>query len=300
MSKATVVSKQGFSKPQAGLMTALQSMAQLSDTAKPKGVFGSIALVKVAGMAISSEKMDLEFTIPFDDDLEPNEAEIILYNLSDNTLNQLKKGLVLTVEAGYTGDTGVIFTGFIDRIRTKQEGVDRATVIQCFDDVKTKDVQNLTYAKGMKASAILKDLLNKTGIPIAVFKPRRDWTYKDSVTVDGSLMSNIKQYSEVCGISTYISKGKLYSRYIKDGDNISFNVCEDTGLLQVEEFEEEQRAEDFTEVVTGFKIDMLLQHRIATAAIVNLKSRRAGGVFRVRRGEHVFNESESITRLEVI
>lgn len=303
LNNSKVVQETGRNIHASRLVTAMEGWTKPleSYSIKPDGVFGSVAIVKCGNVTINSKELDVEYNVPFDDDMEANEAEIVVYNLSKNTISQLKKGAKLTIESGYDKDTGVIFDGLIDRVNSKREGADKVTTIICFDDVKTKDIQSLSFAKGTKASYILKTLLNKTGLPIAVFKIRRDHTYKDETTVDGDLMQNIKKYSEVCGISTYINKGKIYSRYIKDGDNINFTVQESTGMIgSPEEFEEEQTAEDFTETVTGYRVEMLLQHRMTTAAIINLKSAFVNGQFRVRSGTHIFNESEAVTEIEVI
>lgn len=285
------------------VITAFDALKDLSESyiTKPDGVFGAVAKVKCGGVTIDSEELDVEFSVPFDDDLEPNEAEIIIYNLTDDTINQFKKKAELTIEAGYTGDTGVIFKGFIDRKQTVFEGADKRTTIKCFDDVSKKTLESISYAAGTKASYILKDLLGRTGLPIAVFKMRRDHTYENEVTVDGDLMPNIKKYSEVCGVSTYVLKGKVYSRYIKEGDNINFEVSEETGMIgSPSEYEEEITAEDFKETVKGYEIEMLLQHRMQTAAIVNVKSMVTKGEYRVRSGEHRFNNGEAITKIKVM
>ena len=272
-------------------------------TEPPKGMFGRIAIVQSGGVKLNSEELDIEFTVPFDDDTEANEAEIIVYNLSKTTIQALKYNNPITVEAGYKNDTGVIFSGFISQIKTKIEGMDKITTIKAIDDtdLQERDLVDISYKAGMTASYILKDLLGRLKLPIAVFSPRRDWTYKDEVTVDGGLMDNIRQYAEVCGISAYINKGKIYARHISEGDNINFTVCADTGLIESpEEFEEEVTAEDYKDIVKGYNFKMILQHRITTAAIISLTSQNVSGQYRVRSGKHVFNESESITEVEVI
>ncbi|MFR8975184.1 MAG: hypothetical protein ACLVG9_04240, partial [Eubacteriales bacterium] len=105
----------------------------------------------------------------------------------------------------------------------------------------------------------------------------------------------------VCGISVYINKGKIYARHISEGDDIQFTVQASTGLLNSpEEFQEEVTAEDYHDVVTGFKMKSILQHRITTGAVVTVRSANVSGQFRVRSGKHIFNESESITEMEVI
>lgn len=302
MNKSQYIANQNNeNKHKSRWVKALYDVSQTPYNTPPKGVFGSQAKVKCGNVTINSNELDLEFSVPFDDDMIPNEAEVIVYNLTDNTIGKLKKGTNISVEAGYTGDTGVVFDGKVSKVFTKHEGADKVTTIKCLDDVTTRKVDNLTFKKGTKASYILKTLINKTNTPIAVFKIRRDWTYEDEVSVDGDLMENIKRYAEVCGISVYVSKGKVYARYIKDGDNLNFTLEESTGLIgSPEAFEEEQTAEDFKETVKGYKCECLLQHRMTTAGIITLKSLSANGKYRIRSGEHIFNSSEAKTTIEVI
>lgn len=276
----------------------------------PKGLFGHTAIVECNGAKINSNDLDIEFKVPFDDDTEANEAEIKIYNLSKTTISAFELDKKITLTAGYGNDTGVIFSGFVSKVATKYSGVDRVTTINAIDSMELKErkIESISYSKGTKASYILKDLIKKINLPLAVFEIRKDHTYKDAVTVDGELMSNVKKYAEICGVSAYILKSQIYVRYIKNGDNINFTVCEETGLIgSPDEFTEEEKSEE-TEAdkdkekvtITGYKFKMLLQHRLTTAAIIQLKSRDVKGTYRVRKGSHSFNGTDFITEAEVI
>lgn len=267
---------------------------------RPEGVFGSVAVVKSGQVTISSETLDVEFDVPFDDDMEANEAEIVVYNLSDNTIKQLKKGASITIEAGYKGDTGVVFDGFISKVKTEYDDADKKTTIYALDDIKEHNIVNMTFGKNAKASSILKKLIGKTGLPVAVFKIRRDHTYDHEQTIDGDLMENISRLAKVCGISVYVSKGKIYARHIKEGDNINFTVSSETGMIgSPTEYTEEITAEDFTDVIDGYDVKMLLQHRMCTGAIVSLKSKVATGTYRVCSGRHSFSQHEATTKIKM-
>lgn len=275
---------------------------QLKDyTLKPDGVFGITAKIICGNVTLKSSELDFEFNIPFDDDMETNEGEITVYNLTSNTIKQIKHKSKISIEAGYIGDTGVIFSGFVTKVKTSRDGADKKTVIKCADRLVSKKMPELTFKKGTKASYILKKLLTSYGgFPIAVFKVRRDWTYKDEQKVDGDAYEAIKKYSEVCGVSTYVNKGKIYCRYIKEGDNINFTVSADTGLIgSPEPYEEEVSAEDYKDVIKGYEAEMLFQHRITAGSIVKLKSLYANGTYRVCSGEHKFNPDECTTKIKM-
>lgn len=296
-SKAVV--QQGTSKAASALVKAFETWTTPYDI-KPEGVFGSTATIRSGGVTLTSAALDIEFTVPFDDDMEPNEAEITVYNLSDNAIKQLKKGNAISIEAGYTGDTGVLFQGYITKVTTKRDEADKVTTIYAMDDVKDHSIQSIAFAAGTTASTILKTLIGRTGLPLAVFSPRRDYTYKDSQTVDGDLMENIKKYAAVCGISVYVSKGKIYARYITEGDNINFHVSPETGMIgSPSAYEEEITAEDFKDTVNGYRVEMTLQHRMCAGAIVELDGKDVSGTYRVCSGEHRFSIYECTTTVKM-
>lgn len=269
----------------------------------PDGIFGRKIIIKSENVEIDSETLDCEFTVPFDDNTECNEAEIVVYNLTQNTIKNLKNNQNITITAGYGKDVGVIFNGRISKTLTKRVGVDKKTTIYAIDDtdLKEKDVEEISYTAGTKASYILKDLLKRLKLPIAVFKVRYDHAYENAVNVSGGLMSNIEKFASVCGISAYVLKGRIYARHISAGSDINFTVSEETGLIETpEEFEEEVEEESYTETIKGYKLKMLLQHRMTTGAVITLKSLNAKGRFVVREGTHTFDGTNFITEITVI
>lgn len=269
---------------------------------KPNGLYGQEVVLKSGDITIKNSDLDIEFDISFDDDTEANESEVVIYNLTTTTLNKLKKGQKVTLEAGYSGDTGIILSGYISKKVTKWESVDKKTTLYIIDNnqLKEKKIKSISFKKGSKASYILKTLVDKVGLPVGVFKIKRDYTYKDKTTVDGGIMENIKKYAKTCGVSAYICKGKIYVRSLKDGDNIKFTVKPETGLLSIEEVEEEEEIEKYKDVTKGLNISMLLQHRITTASIIQVQSKNFKGTYRVRSGKHTYDGINFLTEIEVI
>lgn len=285
------------------LIKSFGSLTNLNDASqKPDGVWGSKATIKCGDVTIKSSELDFEFTIPFDDNLESNEGEIIVYNLSDKTLAQLKSGSKLTIEAGYEGDTGVIFDGYITKKLTVRDGADRKTTLKVIDDIGKKESLNLSYASGATAQYILKDLLNRVSTPVGKIQLARNWTYDNSVTIDEPLESAIKKYAEVCGVSVFTSCGKLYACKLEDVARSGyFEVSEDTGMIgSPEPFEETSKAEDYEDTLKGYEVEMLLQHRMAAGAKAKLTSEQYKGTYYVKSGEHIFNESETITKVKMV
>lgn len=265
------------------------------------GQFGFKCILQTPTVILENSDFDMEFEIPFDDDVIANEAEVVVYNLSNSTAAKFKVGNTIWVTAGYGTDTGLIFSGYITKVITKRDGVDRVTTIYAVDDIKynAMTMTEKTYAIGTKASDILKDLLSKLGLTIEVFKPQRDHTFDSETNVDGNIVENIKTYSDICGVSTYIHKQKIYSRPIWDGDNLHFNVNSGTGMIgSPEPFEEESNSEEYTDTLTGYEIEMLLQHRLATAGIIYVNSYNFSGDCRVISGTHSYNGLSATTKFK--
>ena len=273
-----------------------------TEQADTSSLYHHTVTIKIGDITIDNEELDCEFDIPFDDDTEADEAEIIVYNISDTTIQNIKRDAQISVTAGYGDDTGIIFSGIISKVRSYYSGNDRVTEIYAIDQavLKERELKSKSYAKGTKASKILQDLISQVGIPVAVFAPKRDHTYKDKSTVDGGLMENIRKYAKVCGVSAYICKGQIYVRHILDGDGLDFTLSSDTGLLSLSEFEEEQTAEDFKDTVKGYEMTMLLQHRITTASLIHVQSRNVTGVYRVREGSHTYDGTDFLTKVKAI
>lgn len=274
-----------------------------NDAVIPSGQFGFKAIIQTDKTVLSSADFDFEFDIPFDDDTVPNEATITIFNLSNSTINNFAKDNELTITAGYGDDTGIILRGKISNIKTKHSGVDKITEVKVLDnaDYKDIDIVEQTYTEGVTASYILQDLISKLNLNVAVFEVQRDHTYDSDVSVKGSITEAIKKYANVCGVSVYIHKLQVYCRPIWKGDNIHFTVCPDTGMIDSPEpFEEESTSEEYKDVVTGYNIPMLLQHRMATAAIVEVSSKDYKGTYRVCSGTHTFDGLSAQTEIKCI
>lgn len=265
--------------------------------------FGFNCLLQTPEVMLKNDEFDMEFEIPFDEDMTANEAEIIVYNLTDSTANKFKVGNSVMITAGYGKDTGMLFQGFISKVSTVRDGVDKITTIYALDDIKytPQMMDEKTYSEGTKASTILKDLLDRLGLPIEVFKPQRDHIYDGETKIDGSIVENIKEYSDVCGVSTYIYKQRIYCRPIWDGDNLHFNVNSSTGMIDSPEpFEEENQNEEYIDSVKGYNINMILQHRISTAGIVHVDSVNYKGDYRIVSGTHSYDGLSATTEFKCI
>lgn len=301
MSSQVVIKDKKHTGSYSRMAIALQQVAGKIDT-EPNGLYDQNVILRTGDVTIKNDELDLEFSIPFDDDTEANEAEFTVYNLTDRTINAIKKNAAISITAGYGKDTGVIFSGYISKRKTVWENGDKVTTIFAIDNSgkRERELSTLSFGAGTKASTILRKLVGKLGLPVAVFKIRRDHTYKDKVTVDGGLMENIKKYAQICGVVAYICKSKTYVCPLTYGEHDTFILSSDTGLLSASEFEEERTAENYTDTITGVEVEMLLQHRVQTGSIIQLSSGQLKGNYRVSEGSHSYDGNTFVTNVKAI
>lgn len=264
--------------------------------------------------------LEIRFENPFDDDSKPNETEIQLYNLSKDSIAKIKRGVRCTLQAGYRGEVGVLASGIVSRALTKREGVDKITSVFVLegDDFsrikvtkKTADPAEkytsgkkkgqdkeqklqIAFKKETKGSVIINKLVRVLGIKLAA-KPKlvRDKVYKKGYTVTGLILNNLEEVVRDCGSIIYYRRGRLVIRPLREGFDERFTLSEETGLIASPEPFDDDKSE-------GYKVKMLLQHRITVASIVKVKSSTANGTFRVVRGKHIATSDGFYTEAEMI
>ena len=301
MSSQVVITDKKHTGGYSQMVKAIKQVAGKIDTT-PDGLYDQKITLKTGNVTITNDDLDMEFDIPFDDDTEANEADIVIYNLTDTTINAIEKNAAITITAGYGKDTGVIFSGYISKRHTCWENNDKVTTIYAIDKNGKEEAEltEISFNGGTKASAILRNLVGRVGLPVAVFQTKRDHTYKDKVTINGGLMDNIKNYAQICGVVAYVCKSKIYVCPLTYGSHDTFNLTPETGLLSVSEFEEETKVEDYTDKITGVNAQMLLQHKVQTGSILNITTNNIKGEYRVREGSHTYDGSEFKTTVKAV
>ena len=279
-------------------------------------LFDRFVEVKISDyFCVNNEQLKIKFNVPFDDDTEVNESTIEIYNLSNQTISHIKQNDKCTISAGYKGDIGVILNGRVSLVKTTHDGVDKCTTIYVLDseDLTAKTIKSKSYAAGTSASNILKDLAKTLGMAITVLSLPTNVKYNSGWTCEGAITEEMAKIAKHCGANVYINKGNLYIRPLTEGDNTNFTLSAETGLIGVpSEFTEEVELseEDLKYIATkkgqskiktvgdkkvieehGYNVTSLLQHRITTASLIDLKSKYANGSFRVRSGVHKFDET---------
>jgi len=257
--------------------------------------FGRIIELVVGGKTLKSEDLEIHFDIPFDTDGEPNESKIIIYNLSDSTIQAIAKFEKVILSAGYTGDIGTVLEGYIYDHDTKWVDVDKETTFYVHDseNPQNKTLKSVAYGKNTKADTIIRDVAKRTGLSVAILRLPKIVMYARGMTADGSALSVIRQVAADCGAQAYILKSKLYVRPAEDQATETVIVSGETGLIGSPDYftDDDQRGYDFKKA---------LDYRIEPNTAIDLRGKNAKARLHVRKGRHVANESEFLTEVEAI
>lgn len=277
--------------------------------------FGRTAILEVGKrVAINSDELTLRFDVVFDDDTDPNESVIEVFNLSSSTIAYLKRNERLSLTAGYKSDgKGVILTSRVSSVRMVMSGVDKITRITVIDGPsldgielpertevtgkkkkKVKKTRKKTYAKNTKASQIVRDLVPLLGVAVGKIRVPRDVTFSKGYTVEGKVLDELKKLAKTCRAQVFIHKQRLYFCTVADvATSTQFTFSSDTGLIGSPEYYENDEE-------SGYKVRALLQFRVGVGSLISIDSRSVKGRFRVKRGRHYWNGSDFMTEIEVV
>jgi len=255
-------------------------------------------VILAGGRRFHNDDLTIEFDVPFDNTEAPDVAKATIFNLSDNSINAIKKNQHVVINAGYKGDVGTIFKGTLQNASTRWHGVDKATELIIGDGAMewlSTEVSQ-TYAENIQASAILRDLTGMFGLELGRLDLVNDLTYPKGRCIDAMLKDAIKQIVKECESHFNISMGKIYIMPFGEGIETGFLLNSNTGLIgSPEAFEREEQGE----TMKGFKVQMLLNHRITINSILQIQSRTANGRYRVLKGRHR-SSVDFLTEVEVV
>lgn len=252
--------------------------------------------------SLGENALEIDFDIPFNDKEEPDVSEVIIYNLSEDSINEIKKQGYCIVNAGYRemGNKACVVSGDIEDVTTDWEGLDKVAKIKVSDGGKEwrQAKLNKTYAEGTKASLIMQDLCGVLGYEVVEISPKEDITYKLGKTIKGYCSDNLKRLVKDTKSKMYINKKRITIRDEKQGNDIGFLLNTESGLVgnptlnkddsedKTDLRESEKEKKKNKEEKKTWKVTCLLNAKIETDSIIKIESKTCNGQFRVVSGKH--------------
>ena len=252
--------------------------------------------------SLGENALEIDFDISFNDKEEPDVSEVTIYNLSEDSINEIKKQGYCIVNAGYRemGNKACVVSGDIEDVTTDWEGLDKVTKIKVSDGGKEwrQAKLNKTYAEGTKASLIMQDLCGVLGYEVVEIKPKADVTYKLGKTIKGYCSDSLKRLVKDTKSKMYINKKRITIRDEKKGNDIGFLLNSETGLVgnptlnkddsgdKTDLRNSEKKKKKNKEEKKTWKVICLLNAKIETDSIIKIESKTCNGQFRVVSGKH--------------
>lgn len=151
---------------------------------------------------------------------EPNKCEVVVYNLNPAHRASLTKTArpVVTVTAGYEGQTTQIFLGQALHVKHERRGADIVTTVTTNDSgdkIQSARVHK-SFGPGVKTGEVLKELAKATGVKLgnlteAVKKlnAARPSVYVDGCVLDGHAPHYLNEMCKSAGLEWSVQDGAL-------------------------------------------------------------------------------------------
>lgn len=261
--------------------------------------------------SLGENGLTIDFDINFSDGKEPDVSEVTIYNLSDDSINQIKKDGYCLVNAGYKslGNKGNILSGDIEEVTTIWQGLDKLTKIKVTDGGKKwrKSKISKTYKENTKASLIMRDVVNVMGYEIVEIKPKKDKVYKLGKTINGFCSDILKMLVKDTESKMFVNKNRITIRDQEKGFETGFVLSPDSGLIGSPSLNRDDTGDKASDVSTDnakkanqkekktWEVTCLLNPKIETDSIIMIKSKNLSGKFRVIKGKHTKDFETVIT-----
>lgn len=255
--------------------------------------------------SISSDDFDILFNYDFNTDEEPNEIEVDVKNLANDTINTyITKDKQLIINAGYLGDVGNICKGFIADTSTTWGGTDKDTTIIGFDasEEYLRKFISKAYAPGITALEIINDLVNETGLTLGEMTLTNNIQYPRGRSVTGKLRDILKEIVvNDCGTNLQIRSGTIIIRDIGQGLETGFVLSAETGLIgSPEPVTTTGAGEENADKKADYKVRCQLNHRIGPMTRLQINSKYLTATVVVLSGSHKGSlKGDFITEMEV-
>lgn len=244
---------------------------------------------------------DFEIETEFDITESTNIAKVVIYNLTDEMIKKLKKGVEVVIEAGYWNDgknkdIGIIYKGIIESLKGSWNNADKKFEITCntYNDEYKDTKINLKAGKGTKASTIIKLILSKLDkLKAGKIELGKDIDYKDGKTLHNNVKHIFKELAKDTKSVFFITNGVVT---FQPRDKIN------RGVLEFDP----NRFQDVKENDGTYTLKAIFDHRFQEGFKINLDLKKAfeqleiKGEYLITKGKHVMNfKTDAYTELEI-
>jgi hypothetical protein len=239
--------------------------------------------------AIVIENLRVQFKVAKDNKPEPNTAEILISNLSEQTRARLSdKGTRVILEAGYPGTLAQLFSGdatFVDQLR---DGADWVTKIECGDGERAYNRArvNESFAPDTEASHVVTTVAKRIGLDIGNLQDQSEQIkgqFSNGYSARGTAATVLNKLLKAQGLEWSIQDGTLQVLQPgKPNKDLAIELSPESGLIGSPSHGTPGERGDPPTI----KIKSLLEPSFRPGGTVNLQSASQKGSFRIEKVEH--------------
>lgn len=235
---------------------------------------------------------DLEctFTVEKTKEADPNNAEIVVYNLSESTRKNLSEAEnpVVRLEAGYEGDTSLLFLGKARSVTSQRQGPEWVTRLDVGDGaVEVRAAQTeIRFAPGTGVGTVIEQLAKKTGLSVGRLKETVEekglsaglTEFVKGFTATGNAYNLVDQLCKSLGLQVSIQDGTLTAVEAVSGvsSTEAIRLNPSSGVLDSPELGNKGTV----------RVRTLLRASIRPNDPIILETKQAEGRYRVEKATH--------------
>ena len=191
--------------------------------------FDKITKLTIGNSDFSDFKVDFSYRIGIEDKV--GELTLILYNLTQTTIDTLKKGTEIQFSYGYGDEAISFFNGLIDNY-VHQNGVTSETEITCFGYSETifKTISR-SYAANTNASYVINDICTVTGLKLQQLELNNNLTYSKGYNVYTKPIIALQSIAKSCGSKLTVRGENIFIYKNQIGMKAGIEFDYDSGLL---------------------------------------------------------------------
>ncbi len=257
--------------------------------------------IQIVGDEAREEGLQIQFTIKkhIDNKEQSNTCEIKLFNLSESSINSIrKKNLAVILKVGYNHNNKILFTGMTNEVDTddKVDGSDRATTIKCTpaNHLVYAPTISKTFPAGTTPRMVIDYLIGQTtSLSRSSFNSTNiDHKFPFGYPVEGTVKEVLDEMSKDFNFHYRIDGNRVY---VNDPDKFqspnsverAFVISPDTGLIGVPTFasSDGKKNKDDETAKDGVRFKALLNPLLQPGQAASVKDTTIEGTFRINSAE---------------
>ena len=235
-----------------------------------------VAELQIKDKIISYPDLNLEFTYSEKDDNSPSELNLIIYNLSDTTINDLDTGNGVVFKIGYDYNLGVIFEGYVSQLDSIKNGVNKLLKIKAVSSIELYSEIDVSYISGVDSKFVLFDMCDKLGYTLKSLELFKNLKFETGYSEDNIDLNSIKKIVQKCESWMAIQGKNIYiydPRTIRTANVYQLNFT--SGLLK-NPTKSKEKNKRYSYVVESLPINY-----IRKAGIIQIESDTFNGLAQV-------------------